>query len=215
MMDAETSWRIIAEQRLLIAGLLEPLSDAEWDTPSLCAGWRIRDVAAHLALAADPPGTTAMLAAAVRGRGSFHRINHDTAVAYAGRPVERIVAVLRDNAYSRRLPAVTNYRNIVPDILVHAQDMAIPLGREHPAPVDAARSAADHVWRMGWPFWARRRLRGIRLVATDTDWSAGAGDRVDGPIGALLLLLTGRTTAALPRLTGPGTARLRPAARVT
>lgn len=212
-MDAEASWRVIAEQRLRLADLLEPLSDAEWETPSLCAGWRIRDVAAHVALAADPPSTAEMLAAAVRGRGSFHRINHDTAVDHARRPVERIVASLRDNAYSRRLPMVTNYRNIVPDILVHAQDIAIPLGRDLPTPVDAARAAADHVWRMGWPFWARRWLRGIRVAATDTEWSAGTGDRVDGPMVALLLLLTGRTTAALPRLTGPGTARLHPAAR--
>ena len=57
---------------------------------------------------------------------------------------------------------------------------------------------------MGWPFWARRRLRGVRFLATDTDWSAGAGVELQGPIRMLLLLLTGRTMTALPHLSGPG-----------
>ena len=208
-MDAETSWQVIAEQRLGLAELLGGLTADEWETPSLCDGWRVRDVAAHVALAPQPPGLGAMVGAAVRARGSFDRLNHDTAVEHAARPTEQIVAELRQHAYSRRLPFVTTYRNIVPDILVHAQDIAIPLGCDHPMPVDAARAGAERVWTMGWPFWARRRLRGIRLTATDTAWTVGAGEaEVRGPIGVLLLLLTGRTATALPRLTGPGAVRL-------
>jgi hypothetical protein len=61
---------------------------------------------------------------------------------------------------------------------------------------------------MGWPFWARRRLSGLRLTAIDIGSSAGEGAEVRGPIQALLLLLTGRTQAALPQLSGPGTTRL-------
>jgi hypothetical protein len=61
---------------------------------------------------------------------------------------------------------------------------------------------------MGWPFWARRRLRGLQLTATDLDWTAGTGAQVTGPIGAILLLLTGRTTTAAPDLAGPGVAQL-------
>jgi len=99
---------------------------------------------------------------------------------------------------------VTNYRNILFDVLVHAQDIAIPLGRDYPMPPEAARAGADRVWTMGWPFWARRRLRGVRLLATDIDWSAGAGAELRGPIGMLLLLLTARTTTALPQPSGPG-----------
>jgi hypothetical protein len=64
------------------------------------------------------------------------------------------------------------------------------------------------VWPMGWPFWARRRLRGLRLSAMDVDWSAGEGAEVSGSVQSLLLLLTGRTEAALPQLAGPGVERL-------
>jgi uncharacterized protein (TIGR03083 family) len=199
-MDREESWQVIAEQRRQLAELLGGLTAAEWEAPSLCAGWRVRDVAAHVALAPQPPGLWAMTADAVRAGGRFHRLNHDVSVRHAQRPVADLVDELRRYADSRRLPFVTNYRNILFDTLVHTQDIALPLGRQVRMPPVAAAAAATRVWRMGWPFWARRRLRGVRLVATDVDWSAGAGPELAGPIDALLLLLTGRD-AALPRLT--------------
>ena len=203
-MDREQSWQVITEQRLGLARLLEGLSDSEWEQPSLCADWRVRDVAAHVAMAPQAPGLGSMLADGIRARGSFHRLNHDVAVRHAARAPHDIVAELRMHAASRRLPAVTNYRNVLFDVLVHTQDIAIPLGRDYPMPSEAARAGASRVWAMGWPFWARHRLRGVRVLATDTDWFAGAGVELRGPIGMLLLLLTGRTATALSHLSGPG-----------
>lgn len=207
-MDSEESWGVIRDERLSLAALLESLNTAEWETASLCSRWRVRDVAAHVAMAPQVPSLRSMLADGARARGSFHRLNHDVAVRHADRPTLDIVAELRAYADCRRLPAVTNYRNILFDVLVHGQDIAIPLGRDRPMPLDAARTGTVRVWSMGWPFWAKHRLRGLRLTATDTDWSAGDGPDVRGPIQALLLLVTGRREAALPRLTGAGTAKL-------
>jgi len=202
-MDREESWRIIEAQRLSLADLLDELSDAQWEQPSLCTGWRVRDVAAHVAMAPQVPSVAWMVADAVRARGSFHRLNHDVAVRHASRPVDRIVAELREHASSRRLPIVTNYKNILFDTLVHGQDIAVPLGLRRDMPLEAARASATRVWTMGWPFWARRRFRRLRFTATDTDWSVGAGAEVRGPISALLLALTARP-AALPQLGGDG-----------
>jgi len=203
-MDRDQSWQAIEQARRTLADLLAKLTDAEWDHPSLCAGWRVRDVAAHVAMAPQPPGPLTMLVEAVRARGSFHRLNHDLAVRHADSPGVDLVAELREHASSRRLPPVTNYRNILYDTLVHVQDIAIPLGHVVPMPTAAARVGAERVWSMGWPFWARRRLAGFRLYATDVEWAAGSGpNEVYGPIDALLLLLTGRT-AALNHLMGEG-----------
>jgi uncharacterized protein (TIGR03083 family) len=205
-MDSEASWRVIREQRLTLAEVLDDLTDAEWARPSLCDGWRVRDVAAHVAMAPQVPTVAFMVTEAVRARGSFHRLNHDVAVRHADtRSAAELVAELRTHAASRRLPAVTNYRNILFDVLVHVQDIAIPLGVSRPMPPLAAAAGATRLWEMGWPFWARRRLRGLRLVATDVPWSAGTGAELTGPIEAILLLLTGRTATALPRLTSVGT----------
>jgi hypothetical protein len=100
------------------------------------------------------------------------------------------------------------------DILVHSQDIAMPLGLDlamEPAP---SALAATRRWdtRGTWLATVNRRLplEGYRLVATDVDWSRGDGPEVTGPVGALLLLLTGRT-AALERLTGAGAQALRSA----
>lgn len=202
-MDTEESWAVIASQRRSLADLLEGLSDEQWESPSLCDGWRVRDVAAHLSMVALPPSPAAMLSEAVQARGNFHRLNHDMAVRAARRPVTDIAAALRQHADSRRLPVVTNYRNVLFDVLVHGQDIALALGMDRPMPTRAAVAGAERVWTMGWPFWAQRRLRGIRLVADDADWAAGSGVEARGPVSALLLVLTGRP-AGVPALRGPG-----------
>ena len=206
-MDVEESWQVIERERRSLADLLETLTDDEWERPSLCVGWRVRDVAAHLTLAPQPPGPGSMLWRGFRARGSFDRLNHDAAVRHAQRPGANLVAELRAHARSRRLPLVTNYRNILFDVLVHGQDIAIPLGHPREIPTDAATASATRVWTMGWPFWAKHRLRGFRFIATDTDWTAGTGTDIRGPIVGVLLVLTGRRAGVL-LLSGPGRSEL-------
>jgi uncharacterized protein (TIGR03083 family) len=207
-MDRDEKWAVIAEQRRAAADLLADLDEHEWERPSLCARWRVKDVAAHLALAPQSPGVLRILALGIRARGDFDTVNRDLAVAHADRPPAELVAQLRELADSRRKPAITTLDNLLFDTLVHIQDIAVPLGLTVTMPLDAAREGVERVWRMGWPFWARRRLRGVRLRATDVDWTAGEGAEVRGPVQALLLLLTGRTETALPHLSGPGVERL-------
>ena len=78
------------------------------------------------------------------------------------------------------------------------------LGREFSVPAELARDALDRVWGMGWPFKARRRLAGHALTANDVEWTVGTGPEIRGSALTLLLLLTGRTSTALPSLTGSG-----------
>ena len=131
----------------------------------------------------------------------------DTACQHATVPTQHLIGEIRSMVGSRRLaPAVTHLEPLI-DVLVHGQDIAVPLGRPYRMPVGAAATAATRVWAYRWPlstaFAARTRLRGLELFATDTEWSVGDGARVEGPVGALLLLLTGRTVA-LQQLSGPG-----------
>jgi len=105
--DAETSWRVIEHERLSLAALLETLSDDEWNAASLCEGWRVKDVAAHVALAPQPPSPFTMVVEGVRAGGRFHKANRDFSVRHANRPGVDLVAELREHAASRRLPKVT------------------------------------------------------------------------------------------------------------
>ena len=210
-MDLDTVWATIDRERLDLADLLDDLTGAEWEQPSLCAGWRVRDVAAHLALAQTGAGRAVV--DLLRAGGRLQRMIHDTAVRHAALPTGQLVAQIRGMAGSRRTAPGVGPLEPLLDVLVHGQDVAVPLGRPRAMPVAAAATVATRVWTMPWPmsatFDAHRRLAGRRLVATDVDWAAGRGDLVEGPIEALLLLLTGRTAALGDRLTGPGTAGLR------
>jgi uncharacterized protein (TIGR03083 family) len=207
-MDTDEKWRIVAAQRGVLADLVSELPAQDLDRPSLCTRWRVRDVVAHVALTPRAPGPARMVGAAVRARGDFDELNRSMAVDHAERLGRGLTEELRAVTSSRRKPAITTADNLVVDTLVHVQDVAVPLGVDVVPPTGDARGAADHVWRMGWPFWARRRLRGLELSATDTEWVRGHGEPVRGPIRDLLLLLTGRTGAALPRLEGAGLRRI-------
>jgi uncharacterized protein (TIGR03083 family) len=207
-LERDEKWAVIAGQRRMLAELLDDLDEASWETASLCTEWRVRDVAAHVALTPQSPGVLRILGMGLRARGDFDALNRDLAIRHADRPDADLVAELRRLADSRRKPAITTLDNLLFDTLVHVQDVAVPLGRTVAMPLGAAREGVERVWRMGWPFWARRRLRGLRLRATDVEWARGDGAEVRGPVRALLLLVTGRVSTAVPELTGPGAARL-------
>jgi len=205
-MRREEMWAVLDAERASLADLLAELSADEWAHPSLCVGWTVRDVAAHLTLA---PRITvgSALVEITRARGSFNRMVHHTAKRQARRPASELVGLMRAAAGSRHLAPGQKLEDALMDVLVHGQDITVPLGRARAMPPDAAVTSADHLWRMGFPFHTRRRLAGYRLVATDVGWSAGEGAEVGGPIDALLPLLAGRT-ATLPRLSGAGVTAL-------
>lgn len=205
-MDADEVWRTTDAQRAGLADLLAGLTPDQWATPSLCQGWRVQEVAAHLTLAHFAPGPAAL--AFLRAGCSFDRMIDQTARAQATRvPPSAYPGLLRAMVGSRRrAPGVTPLEPML-DAIVHGQDICVPLGIERPVPVAAAAVAADRVWSLGFPFHARRRFAGLRLVATDAAWSAGEGEEVSGSMRGLLLLLTGRA-AALPLLRAAPSAQL-------
>jgi uncharacterized protein (TIGR03083 family) len=190
-MDLDEVWRHIDTQRAQFCDLVEGLDDEQLANPSLCAAWTTRDVAAHLALSQS--GAREVAVGLVRARGSFNAMIRDTALRHAAAAtVPEDLASIRAMAGSRgRVPGVSPIEPLT-DVLVHTQDVAGPLGLEVPMPLEAAATSADRVWSMGFPWFPRRRFRGRRLVATDTDWSVGEGEVTEAPMADLLLLLTGR-----------------------
>jgi uncharacterized protein (TIGR03083 family) len=208
-MDVETQWSHVESERRSLALLLAGLTPDQWEQRSLCTQWRVRDVAAHVTMTpAGDPGLWEMVSGLVRARGDLWGFGRDVAIAWAERPTSEIVDTLRDRAASRRMPVVTNAQNMLLDVIVHGQDIAVPLGIARPVPESAGLAAFERIWTMGWPFHARKRLAGLTLVATDADLEVGTGPRVEGPLSVLLLLVTGRTTAARERLRGPGLERV-------
>ncbi|WP_018685225.1 maleylpyruvate isomerase family mycothiol-dependent enzyme [Actinokineospora enzanensis] len=200
-------------ERLGLADLLDDLTDAEWRSPSLCAGWTMHDLAAHLTLSTR---TTLpfVLRRIWRARGNFDRMVAAAALERSARfsPAE-LIDQLRATADSPRRAPLAAPADPLVDALVHGQDIARPLGRFRAMPGPQAEAALEHV--LASPFYgARKRLGLTTLIATDRDWTAsanpghGPGEEIRGPIGDLLLVATGRP-AGLAALSGRGVADLR------
>ncbi|MGY1849629.1 MULTISPECIES: maleylpyruvate isomerase family mycothiol-dependent enzyme [unclassified Blastococcus] len=196
----------VAAERLDLCDDLETLDERDWATPSLCRGWTVHHVLAHLTLA-HRQTLRATLAHAVLARGDFDRTElmwaHEISAEH---PPAELIALLRATAAVDHRVPLSSPLDPLTDVLVHGQDIARPLGLRRAMRPDRVVPALDHVWRSGFYGRPERRFAGLRFVATDVDWAAGAGCReVHGPVGDLLLLATGRP-AALDALSGPGLA---------
>ena len=206
-MDRERVLSWTKAERLGLADFLDDLEGADWEAPSLCTGWTVHDVVAHLTLSTRTtlPG---MVKGMVRAHGDWERMEFDAARRRAADfgPAE-LIAQFRETAASTRRAPLSAPLDPLVDVLVHGQDIARPLGRVRPTPQEQTIAALEHV--LASPFYgARKRLRGVRLVATDANWSRGEGqDEARGPAGDLLLLATGRA-AGLTGVSGPGAERL-------
>lgn len=205
-MDTDSTWRHIHQQRREVAALLATLSAEEWEHESLCPGWRVRDVAAHMISSAQLT-LGPFLAAVVRGGFRLDRIALLDGRRRGARPVAEILADFERYDGSRVHPPLTTPLEPLIDTLVHTQDIVRPLGRRHDMPVEAAVAAADRAVRLG-RFLGRPQLGGLRLEAIDADWSHGDGDVVRAPVQELLMLCCGRSAdAAL--VEGAGRERVR------
>ncbi len=196
-METDQIWRYVDTERARLAELLSGLNASEWETPSVCPGWTVRDVAAHV-ISSPQARVWPVVTGMIRARGDFNRFVFQEArragARYSG---EEIVAQYREFEGSRRHPPGTTPVDPLLDVMIHTQDIAIPLGRELAMPVEAARAAADRIWTKSFPFKAQKRLAGFKFIATDVDWTVGEGEEVRGPIEPLLLLLSGRQTSRL------------------
>ena len=188
-MDSDIVWQHIDAERAWTADLLESLPAEDWQRPSLCAGWTVRDVGAHLTFAQTP--VRDLLWPALRAGFRYDVVVRDTALR-SPLTHEEIVAELRSFLGSRRrVVFITDLEPLI-DILVHNQDIARPLGVDHPIPPDAAAAAANRLLGTHPPIRRWKPPRDVRFVATDTDWAFGSGHEVHATMDTHLLTLTGR-----------------------
>ena len=204
--DAETVYQLATANRLLAADMFATLTPDQWRTPSLCAGWTVREVAAHLLEPLETGvGTLKLLAYLVRYRGSLDRMVDDTARKVAARPTDELVTGLRQRASTRLTPPVIGPLGPMTDTCIHLRDAARPLGLDVCPPPASWRPALDFL--VSKPatrgFLPRGRLTGLRLVTTDQDWRHGDGPEIVGSSEAIAMAVSGRP-AALDDLAGPG-----------
>jgi uncharacterized protein (TIGR03083 family) len=214
MMDDGQVWSAIDDQRERVVRLLEGLDDEQWSQPSLCDGWTVRDVGAHLTLQQLTIVDGLRLAwRSPRAVLDVNRLINESSRDQAARlSNDDIIRAIRASVGQRRHNVGVTHRETLIDILVHGMDIAIPLRLDLDVAPEAAAEAASRVrsteGRRSARVFRRLPLRDYRLVATDVDWVSGRGPEILGPARALLLLLTGRP-AGLSDVAGGGADLLR------
>ncbi|MFB7589895.1 maleylpyruvate isomerase family mycothiol-dependent enzyme [Streptomyces sp. NPDC056169] len=194
---AETRAEIAAERREL-ADVLDGLTDEQWDAPTLCGGWRVREVAGHMSMGFRYPfGRTAL--ELVRAGGNLHRMTDRLARRDAAALTPReLAAALRDHAHHPWKPPVGGLAAALGHDVIHGLDITVPLGLGRQVPEERLRILLGTVTPRTLRFFGAD-LDGVTLRATDLDWSYGTGTGarvVSRPAQELLLLAYGRT---LPR----------------
>ncbi len=181
------------------------LSPEQWAASSWCEGWSVQEVGGHVLAAAEQTPVNFYKELIAAG----FRFN-----VFTDRGAKRLAAIGPEELV-RRLRARTATTNHPPapvmamlgEVVVHGEDIRRPLGLQHKSPEEALLAVADSWKNSNLLIGAKRRITGLRLVATDSDWTNGEGPEVSGPLISLILAMTGRKQAHQD-LTGEGLAVL-------
>ena len=193
------------DEREAFASLLDGLTPQQWNTPTLCELWTVREVAIHT-VSYDELSTAGLVGRFLKGRLNTDRINAIGVADYSDRSPQQITVLIRSYAQPHGLTGGFGGKIALTDGMIHQQDIRRSIGLPRTIDPERLRTALNFA-RFAPTIRGAWRARGVRLVASDLDWSHGRGPEVRGPGEALLMAMAGRR-AALDDLDGPGKAKL-------
>jgi uncharacterized protein (TIGR03083 family) len=185
----------VAAEFAALADLLDSATGAQWDTASLCAGWRIREVVAHMTMAARYPEDRFMAELRLCDF-DFGRLSNEIASRDAGLPASELVANLRSETMQHWTPPGGGYHGALNHVVIHGLDVTVPLGVPRRSTDDTIRIILDDLTEGGVHQHFGTSIEGRSLQATDIDWSHGSGPALRGQAEDLALVLCGRTLPA-------------------
>jgi uncharacterized protein (TIGR03083 family) len=199
-------WPTVLEERKSLATDLQSLTDDGWNTKSLCHEWTVRDLLAHMTATAKI--TPASFFPKLIASGfSFARMQaKDNARERGATPADTLANFQAIIDSKKRPPGPP--QTMLGEVIIHAEDIRRALGIEHSYPTGPVTEVADFYKGSNLIIGAKRRIAGVTLRATDTDWSNGTGPEAAGPIMAIVMAMTGRKRY-LDDLTGDGVEVLR------
>jgi len=202
-------WTLAAESRIAFADLCGTLTAEQAEQPTWCDGWTSRLVAAHVATFLEEPFPKFVFTI-MKHRGDFDAAADVMARTLAERPLSELTAAIRTKASKTSgLPIFPGELTLV-DAVVHGEDIRQALGlpgEPDPAHVTASLEFLTTSKKAKPLLEAKGLLDGLRLEATDTDWSHGDGQLVSGTELAILLAILRRPVD--DQITGEGLATLR------
>jgi uncharacterized protein (TIGR03083 family) len=193
-------------ERADLADALEALGPGAFDQPTLCEGWKVRDVVAHMtATALLTPG--AFVGKLVGNGFSLEKmVDKELNALEASNSDDELVALWRSRINTKNGPPGPSAA-MLGEVVIHGEDIFRPLGAYRVHPTDHLLAVANFYKGSSLIVGAKRRIAGLALKATDADWQHGSGPEVSGPLVALIMAMTGRK-GVLTDLSGEGVAPL-------
>lgn len=180
-----------------LADLLEAQAPAAWDTLSLCQGWRVRDLVAHLTLPAHH-SAPAVLGSLVRSRFRWHVTSERFARRDAKLQLPELLAALRSERLQGWRPPGGGAAGALVHAVVHGLDATIPLGLQRELPAGRARAVLDGLVAPSSLKHFGVDVAGLALSAPDVGWSHGSGRPVPADAADLILMLSARRPLPVP-----------------
>jgi uncharacterized protein (TIGR03083 family) len=205
-MANDDTWPTIDAERQALATDLRGIPDDQWTLRTLCTDWTVQDLLAHMTATAKI--TPASFFPKLIGSGfSFNRLQAKDIARERGASPAETLANFESVLTSRKRPPGP-VETMLGECIIHPEDIRRALGIKHDYPTAAVARVATFYTGSNLIVGAKKRIAGVRLVATDADWSHGDGPEARGPVLSILLAMTGRKPA-LEDLEGDGVATLR------
>jgi uncharacterized protein (TIGR03083 family) len=179
-----------AAEYLALGDLLEAVPATRWDTPSLCEGWRIREVVAHLTMPARY-GEAEFMAELKDCDFDFGRLSNRIAERDAALPTSQLVGDVRSDVLQSWQPPGGGAMGALNHVVIHSLDITVPLNVQRRAPDATIRVLLDAMAGGGAEHFGVD-ISGMTLTATDLSWSAGSGPERSGTAEDLVLFMAGR-----------------------
>ena len=202
------TWTMIGDARTDLAGYLETITPEQWNAPSLCDQWKVRDVVGHLVGGANKIPMGSMIGMMAKNGFNLNKMLAAGAIEEGRRSPEELVKAIREAVSLRNTPPMAKPEDTLCDTVIHTQDIRRALGGPGAVPQDRLVLALDRMKNVNMILGNKKRIAGLKLVATDSDWTTGEGPEVRGTGEALLMAMC-RRKAAIDDLSGEGVTTLR------
>jgi uncharacterized protein (TIGR03083 family) len=198
-------WPMIHAERAAFADTLGTLTPEQWEVSSLCAGWNVHDVIAHMTAAGNKTQVGFLGGMAAAGFRFNTMVDKDVRRFGAGSRDDMIAAYQKTVDMTVHPPGPT--MAMLGEVVIHSEDALRPLGLKTEHREDSLRAVADFFKGSNLLIGAKKRIAGLTLSASDIDWSHGTGPEVKGPAISLIMAMTGRPVSE-GELSGAGASTL-------
>ncbi|NNE74279.1 MAG: maleylpyruvate isomerase family mycothiol-dependent enzyme [Acidimicrobiales bacterium] len=197
------TWELAGRARYDFCDMIDTLTPEQLEQQSLCAQWTAHGVTAHLAGFVET-GAFSFFGGLLKTGFNFDKASVAMVNSRIDRPTADLCASLRANATKSAPMPMFPEAMTVSDVAIHTQDVRRPLGAAGSLDDEVLNTALEFVTthKLGTTLVDRRPIEGIKLVATDRDWTFGEGAEITGTGEALLMGLANRPV--LDDLSGEG-----------